>query len=100
VANVSGGLRAGSGEIDTIAIRYYTGAMSMGKRKRDRQPTMGGATHLPTAASHPFCRRLNELLAEHGFDNVVEAECAGFYAETMGRLNALTLCTVCTRIGV
>jgi len=26
VANVSGGLRAGSGEIDTIAIRYYTGS--------------------------------------------------------------------------
>jgi transposase len=60
--------------------------MSMGKRKRDRQPTMWVATtHLPTAASHPFYRRLNELLAEHGFDDFVEAECAGFYAETMGR---------------
>ena len=40
---------------------------------------------LPTAASHPFYRRLNELLAEHGFDDFVEAACAGFYAETMGR---------------
>jgi transposase len=60
--------------------------MSMGKRKRDRQPTMWVATtHLPTAANHPFYRRLNELLAEHGFDDFVEAECAGFYAETMGR---------------
>jgi hypothetical protein len=60
--------------------------MSMGKRKRDRQPTMWVATtHLPTAASHPFYRRLNDLLAEHGFDEFVEAECAGFYAETMGR---------------
>jgi hypothetical protein len=60
--------------------------MSMGKRKRDRQPTMWVATtHLPTAASHPFYRRLNELLAEHGFDDFVEAECAGFYAETTGR---------------
>jgi len=40
---------------------------------------------LPTAASHPFYRRLNQLLREHGFDDFVEAECAGFYAETMGR---------------
>ncbi|HYT77193.1 MAG TPA: transposase [Vicinamibacterales bacterium] len=42
-------------------------------------------THLPTAASHPFYQRLNEILREHGFDDFVEAECARFYAETMGR---------------
>jgi transposase len=42
-------------------------------------------THLPTSASHPFYRRLNELLREHGFDDVVEGQCAGFYADTMGR---------------
>jgi hypothetical protein len=42
-------------------------------------------THLPTAASHPFYRRLNELLREHGFDDLAEAQCASFYAETMGR---------------
>jgi transposase len=60
--------------------------MSMGRRKRDRQPAMWvTATQLPTAASHPFYRRLNELLREHGFDDFVEAQCAGFYAETMGR---------------
>jgi transposase len=60
--------------------------MSMGKRKRDRQPTMWvPTTDLPTAASHPFYRRLNQLLREHGFDDFVEAQCAGFYAETMGR---------------
>jgi len=60
--------------------------MSMGKRKRDRQPTMWvTTTHLPTAASHPFYQRLNEILREHGFDDFVEAECARFYAETMGR---------------
>jgi transposase len=40
---------------------------------------------LPTAASHPFCRRLNQLLREYGFDDFVEAQCAGFYAKTMGR---------------
>ena len=60
--------------------------MSMGKRKCDRQPAMWvTATNLPTAASHPFYRRLNQLLREHGFDAFVEAQCAGFYAATMGR---------------
>jgi transposase len=60
--------------------------MSMGKRKRDRQPTMWvTATELPTAASHPFYRRLNQLLREHDFDDFVEAQCGGFYAKTMGR---------------
>ena len=37
------------------------------------------------AASHPFYRRLNRLLREHGFDDFVEAQCASFYAESMGR---------------
>src|SRR5215470_8473087 len=65
---------------------YYTRRMSMGKRTRDRQPTMWvPTTELPTAASHPFYQRLNQLLQEHGFDDVVETQCASFYAETMGR---------------
>jgi len=60
--------------------------MAMGKRKLDRQPAMWITTmDLPTAASHPFYRRLNTLLREDGFDNFVEAQCAGFYAQTMGR---------------
>ena len=72
--------------IDTIDIWYYTSPMAMGKRTRDQQPTMWvPTTDLPTAASHPFYRRLNQLLREHGFDDFVEAQCAGFYAETMGR---------------
>jgi hypothetical protein len=55
--------------------------MSMGKRERDRQPAMWvTTTDLPTAASHPFYRRLNQLLREHGFDDFVEAQCASFYA--------------------
>jgi transposase len=65
---------------------YYTRRMSMGKRTRDRQPAMWvPTTDLPTAASHPFYRRLNQLLREHRFDDFVEAQCADFYAETMGR---------------
>jgi transposase len=60
--------------------------MSMGKRKRDRQPSMWVATtDLPTTTSHPFYTRLNQLLREHGFDDFAEAQCATFYAETMGR---------------
>lgn len=42
-------------------------------------------TDLPTAASHPFYRRLNQLLREQGFDDFVEAQCVSFYAEIMGR---------------
>src|SRR5436190_8274804 len=60
--------------------------MSMGKRTRERQPPMWvPIMDLPTATSHPFYRRLNQLLREHGFDDFVEAQCAGFYAATMGR---------------
>jgi transposase len=59
--------------------------MSMGKRT-ERQPAMWvSTTDLPTAASHPFYRRLNRLLHDGGFDAFVEAQCAPFYAETMGR---------------
>lgn len=54
---------------------YYTLRMSMGKRKRERQPVMWiTTTDLPTAASHPFYRRLNQLLREHGFDDFGEAQ--------------------------
>lgn len=60
--------------------------MAMGKRRRERQPALWvPATDLPTAASHPFYRRLNQLLAAHGFDDFVEQQCAAFYAERMGR---------------
>src|SRR6185295_15200591 len=60
--------------------------MAMGKRERDRQPTMWVATtDLPTTASHPFYARLNQLLRERGFDDFTEAQCAEFYADTIGR---------------
>jgi transposase len=60
--------------------------MAMGKRKRERQPSMWVAmTNFPTAASHPFYTRLDQLLRERPFDDFVEAQCATFYADTMGR---------------
>jgi transposase len=42
-------------------------------------------TDLPAAASHPFYARLNQVLRQHGFDDFAEAQCAEFYAETVGR---------------
>src|SRR4051812_14992306 len=60
--------------------------MAMGKRKRTRQPTMWVATtDLPTAASHLFDARLNQLLREQEFDEFAETQCGEFYAATMGR---------------
>lgn len=60
--------------------------MAMGKRPRDRQPTMWvPTTELPTSASHPFYARLNELLRDRGFDDFAEGRCATFYAATLGR---------------
>ena len=60
--------------------------MSMGTRTRERQPPLWVATtELPTAASHPFYTRLNQLLRAHGFDDFTEGQCARFYADRMGR---------------
>jgi transposase len=60
--------------------------MAMGKKKREEQRGMWVAvSELPRSVSHPFYERLNRLLAEHGFDDFVEAQCRGFYAERMGR---------------
>jgi transposase len=42
-------------------------------------------TAVPTAASHWFYARLDQLLREVGFDDFAEAQCASFYAATMGR---------------
>jgi transposase len=40
---------------------------------------------VPTGPGHPFHARLNELLAERGFDEFVEGLCAKFYHELLGR---------------
>jgi hypothetical protein len=64
---------ANTGDPSSEQIMYYTSFMSMGKRKRERQPMMWvPTTELPTTVSHPFYRRLNQLLREHGFDDFVE----------------------------
>ena len=40
---------------------------------------------LPTSAGHPFYARLNRVLDDAGFDTFVEAQCAQFYADGIGR---------------
>ena len=59
----------------------------MGKRRKHaRQSTMWVATtDLPKSAGHPFYERLNRVLVDAGFDAFVEAECAPFYADGIGR---------------
>jgi transposase len=61
--------------------------MSMGTRQhRQRQEDLW-ITHneLAQAPAHPFYQRLNQLLDSEKFDEFVEKECAGFYADNNGR---------------
>jgi transposase len=56
--------------------------MALGRRGGERQDELW----IPTAAvargpGHPFYDKLNELLAEAGFDRWVEERCRAFYAE-------------------
>ena len=61
--------------------------MAMGRRKdRARTPGLWIATNdLPPTGGHPFYQRLNQVLEAHAFDEFVEAQCAPFYAATVGR---------------
>jgi transposase len=60
--------------------------MAMGKHRRQRQEELWIATtEMPAPPGHPFYRKLNQLLAEHGFDGFVEGLCQKFYAQVMGR---------------
>ena len=60
--------------------------MAMGKREGDRQePLWIAGSDLPRGPGHPFYKRLNNALAEHGFERFVEQICAGYYARVMGR---------------
>ena len=55
-------------------------------RGRTRQATMWVPTaDLPKSAGHPFYERLNRVLDDAGFDAFVEAQCASFYADGVGR---------------
>ena len=56
------------------------------RRKRVRQEGLWTPTAaLTVSASHPFYRRLNQILDEKRFDEYVEDVCQRFYAEEVGR---------------
>jgi transposase len=61
--------------------------MAMGRRTdHARTPGLWIPTNeLPATGGHPFYQRLNQVLDEHAFDTFVEAQCASFYADTVGR---------------
>jgi transposase len=61
--------------------------MAMGRRKdHEYTPELWIATNdLPRTGGHSFYQRLNQILETHGFDAFVEAQCAGFYADGVGR---------------
>jgi transposase len=55
--------------------------MAMGRRKREQQDALFvTASGLPRSPGHPFYRKLNELLAEAGFDRWIEGRCERYYA--------------------
>jgi transposase len=60
--------------------------MAMGRRQQQRQADLWIATtDLPQSAGHVFYDKLNGLLAEAGFDQVVETLCQPYYADGLGR---------------
>jgi transposase len=60
--------------------------MAMGKRKTEHQQELWiAAPDVPTPAAEPFYRKLNEVLAQEGFDPFVEGLCQRFYHEEIGR---------------
>jgi transposase len=60
--------------------------MSMGRRQADHQADLWVPTaELPRSPGHAFYDKLNQLLAEAGFDRHVEALCQPYYADGVGR---------------
>lgn len=60
--------------------------MSMSKRRCERQQDLWIHTaEIVRSPGRPFYQRLNQVLAEHGFDRFVEGRCQSFYAQTRGR---------------
>ena len=56
--------------------------MALGKRKTEQQEALFlTAEELPKAPGHVFYRKLNELLAQGGFDAWIEQRCQEYYAD-------------------
>jgi transposase len=59
--------------------------MALGKRRGQQQEVWVATTDLPKSEGHVFCRELNEILAEAGFDRWVERKCQACYHDRLGR---------------
>src|SRR6188474_1560690 len=59
--------------------------MALGKRRQEQQEMWVATGDLPKSPGHVFYRKLNELLAEAGFDRWLEELCQPHYAQVMGR---------------
>ena len=59
--------------------------MAMGRRKPKQQGLWVSAEEIAKPASHPFYTKVNEILAEHRFDQKVEQLCRRYYKPVMGR---------------
>ena len=60
--------------------------MALGRRKGEvQQDLFITADQLPKSIGHVFYRKLNELLAEAGFDRWVEDLCGPYYSQGKGR---------------
>jgi transposase len=55
--------------------------MALGKRKPKQDELFIATSKLVTGPGHPFYTKLNEVLAEAGFDDFVERLCAEYYKE-------------------
>ena len=55
--------------------------MAIGKRKARQDQLFTPTAQLARSPGHPFYRKLNEVLAEAGFDEFAEGLCAPFYKE-------------------
>jgi transposase len=56
--------------------------MALGKRKREAQPELWiSAADLPKSIGHVFYEKLNQLLADAGFDRWVEQICEPYYGQ-------------------
>jgi len=59
--------------------------MALGKRRSEQQEMWVATTSLPKSEGHVFYRKLNEVLAEAGFDRWVEKKCRPYYHDHLGR---------------
>jgi transposase len=59
--------------------------MALGKRRSEQQEMWVATTSLPKSEGHIFYRKLNEVLAEAGFDRWVERQCRPYYHDHLGR---------------